>query len=136
MINFYIYDAATGRVLGVGAYDERGDGAASRTLVVGTINADTEYAPGGVKAPRPTFDLLTLALDKETILANGVDTATLSGVPVGTLAKVFKDQDTFPRAVTTVNDGALLLRVDTAGVYRIVLSNFPAQEHAFTVIAT
>lgn len=136
MINFYVYDSDTGRVLGTGSYDERGDGAANRALKIGVINADLEYAPGGVKTPRPTFNPLTLLLDKTAILANGVDAATISGVPAGTTVKVFKDSDAFPRGVAVVNDGTLVLRVDTAGVYRLVLENFPTQVTSFTVTAT
>lgn len=136
MIQFYVYDTATGRVLGTGSYDERGDGAAARAIVAGVINSATEYAPGGVKTARPTFNLVTLLLDKTAILADATDTATLTGVPVGTLIKVFKDAEAFPRSVVTVNDGTLLLRVDAAGVYRLQLSNFPTQDYAFTVAAT
>jgi hypothetical protein len=136
MLQFFIYDTATGRVLGVGTYDERGDGAAARGVAVGTINPDVEYAPGGVKTARPVFNLLTLLLDKTTLVANGVDMATISGIPNGTVVEVFKDQDVFPRGVATVTDGSLQLRVDAAGVYRIVLENFPTQSYAFQVVAT
>ena len=135
MINFYLYDSDSGRVLGTGTYDERGDGATNRAVKAGTINPDTEYAPGGVKTARPTFNLTTLLLDKQNIVANGVDQATISGVPAGTVVKVFKDEDKFPRGAATVNDGSVSLRVDTAGAYRIVLENFPTQVTSFTVLA-
>ena len=136
MINFYYYDTATGRVLATGSYNEIGDGAAARALASGIIDPVREYAPGGVRTARPTFNLATLLLDKSTILANGVDSATFTGVPAGTVAKVFKDQDTLPRGVTTVNDGTLVLRVDTAGVYHVLFMNFPTQDATFKVTAT
>lgn len=135
MLNFYLYETSTGRVLAVGAYDERGDGAAARSIGSGTINPATQYAPAGVVTARPAFNLATLLLDKQNIVANAVDTATVSGIPAGTIAKIYKDQDEFPRAIVTIADGTLLLRVDTAGVYLIVLSNFPTQQHTFKVVA-
>lgn len=136
MINFYVYDTANGRVLGVGSYDETGDGAAGRALGLGVINPATEYAPGGVKTARPTFNLSTLLLDKSTIIANATDAATISGIPVGTLAQVFKDPQTRPRAAGVISDGNIVLRVDTPGTYRVKLSGFPTQDHTFVVNAT
>lgn len=136
MINFYLYESSTGRVLATGSYDERGDGAAARSVAAGAINPATQYAPAGVVTARPTFNFATLLLDKQNIVANAVDTATVSGIPGGTIAKIYKDQDEFPRAIVTVSDGTLLLRVDTAGSYLIVLSNFPTQQHTFRVLAT
>lgn len=135
MLNFYLYETATGRVLATGNYDERGDGAAARTVASGVINAATQYAPAGVVTARPTFNLATLLLDTQAIVANAVDQATVSGIPAGTLAKIYKDQDQFPRAAVVIADGTLQLRADTAGRYLIRLSNFPTQEHTFVVVA-
>lgn len=136
MLNFYLYETSTGRVLGVGAYDERGDGAAARSVASGEINPATQYAPAGVVTARPTFNFATLVIDKQTIAANAIDAATVSGVPAGTIARIFKDQDRYPRAAGVINDGTLQLKVDTAGRYLIVLTNFPTQEHTFAVVAT
>ncbi len=136
MINFYLYETSSGRVLALGSYDERGDGAAARTVAGGVINPLTQYVPAGVVTARPTFNLATLLLDKQAILANAVDTATISGIPNGSIVKVYKDQDAFPRAILTIADGTLQLRVDTAGAYQIVISNFPTQQHTFNVVAT
>jgi len=135
MINLYIYDTGSGRVLGVGTYDERGDGAAARAIAVGSIVPALEYAPAGVKTARPTFNLATLLLDKPNIVANAVDSATVSGVPNGTTAKIYKDQEIFPRSVAVITDGSVVLRAEVAGVYRIVLENFPTQDTTFTVTA-
>lgn len=134
MLQLYLYDTSNGRVLAKGSYDERGDGAAARALVLGAIDASTEYAPAGVKTARPVFS--GLALDKAIIVANAVDGATLSGIPNGAVARIYKDGESTPRAAATVSDGSLLLKADTAGVYRIVLSNFPTQDASFTVTAT
>lgn len=136
MLTFYLYETSTGRVLALGAYDERADGAAARSVGVGVINPATQYAPAGVVTARPTFNFATLLLDKAAILANAVDAATVSGIPAGTVARIFKDQDQYPRAAGVINDGTLQLRVDTAGRYLIVLANFPTQEHTFSVVAT
>lgn len=134
MLQFYIYNSATGQVLARAFYDEIGDGAAARAVGTGIINPSTEYAPAGVKTARPVF--VNLALDKLVIAADGIDGATITNVPASTVVKVFKDQDKFPRGVVTVNDGSFVLKVDTAGTYRLVLSNFPTQDATFTVQAT
>jgi hypothetical protein len=134
MLNIYLYNTATGQVLATAGYDERGDGAAARTLVLGTINPLTEYAPAGVKTARPVFSP-ALTIDKFAITADAVDSATISNIPAGTVAKIFKDGDSVPRAAATVNDGSLVLQVDTAGQYKIVLSNFPRQDTTFIVVA-
>lgn len=135
MINFYYYDTATGRVLATGGYEERGDGAAARALGSGVIVPATEYAPGGVKTARPVF-APALAIDKLTILANAVDGATITNIPAGTTAKIYKDGDSLPRAAILINDGTLLLQADSAGSYQIVFSKFPTQDTTFTVSAT
>lgn len=135
MINFFYYDTATGRVLATGAYDDRGDGAAARAIGSGAINPATEYAPAGVKTARPVFNP-ALVLDKLLILADAADGATVTNIPAGTVAKIFKDTDSVPRGAIVVADGSLVLRADSAGSYQIVLSNFPTQEQVFTVLAT
>lgn len=135
MLPFYIYNTANGQVLGTGSYDERGDGATTRAVGAGVIVPATEYAPGGVRTARPVFNP-AIALDKSAIIANATDAATLSAIPSGSVVRVHKDQDQFPRAVMTITDGTLVLRVDTAGRYRITVSNFPTQDAVFTVTAT
>jgi len=135
MINFYYYDTGTGRVLATGSYEERGDGAAARALGSGVILPATEYAPGGVKTARPLF-APALAIDKLSILANVIDGATVINIPAGTVAKIYKDGDSLPRAAIVINDGSLLLQADSAGSYQVVFSNFPKQETTFTVTAT
>lgn len=134
MINFYYYDTATGRVLAIGGYEERGDGAPARALGSGVISPASEYAPGGVKTARPEFSP-ALAIDKLSITADAVDGATVTNIPAGTTAKVFKDGDSVPRAAILVNDGTLLLQADSAGSYQIVFSKFPTQDTTFTVVA-
>lgn len=134
MIPFYIYDTGNGRILALGSYDERGDGAAARAVAAGTINPTTEYAPGGVKTARPTVTSITL--NKTTIVGNGVDTCTFSGIPTGAQVAIYKDQDFLPRAVGVITDGTLVLTVDAVGSYAIVFSGFPVQEVRFTVTAT
>ena len=134
MIQFYIYDTANGRVLARGGYDESGDGAATRSIGMGPIDPSIQYVPAGVKTTRPLFT--NLSLDKTSILADTVDGATITNVPAGTVVKVFKDAEKFPRGVVTVADGTFVLKVDTAGVYRITLINFPNQDATFTVNAT
>jgi len=135
MINFYYYDTATGRVLAIGSYEERGDGAAARALGSGVISPASEYAPGGVKTARPVF-APALAINKLSITADAVDGATITNIPAGTVAKIYKDGDALPRAAIVVNDGSLLLQADSAGSYQLVFSNFPRQETTFTVQAT
>lgn len=135
MINFYYYDTANGRVLATGSYDERGDGAAARAVGSGLINPATEYAPGGVKTARPVFNPAP-TIDKLAIAADTIDGATIANIPAGTVAKIYKDQDALPRAAIVITDGSLVLKVDTAGLYQVQLTNFPAQDVTFTVRAS
>jgi len=135
MFNFYLYESTTGRVLATAAYDERGDGAAAGTRVIatGTIAALTEYAPGGVKTARP---VVAMAINKGTVIANGVDSVTITLIPVGAKVSIFKDQDQLARAIVTVNDGTLTATFDSPGLYTLFVASFPNVEVSFTVSAT
>ena len=135
MIPYFIYESATGRALAVIAYDERGDGATStRVLAAGAIDADTEYAPGGVKTSRPR--LTSMAADKQSVIGDGADAVTVSQIPSGATAAIFSDASSLPRAARVVNDGTLVVTFDAAGSYRIVVSLFPYVQVTFLVSAT
>lgn len=133
MLQLYVYETSTGRVLAQGFYDERGDGATARSIGLGSISPATEYVPAGVKTARP---VVAMAINKNTVIANGVDSVTITLIPVGSRVSIFKDQDQLARAVVTVSDGTLVATFDTTGVYTLVIALFPNVEVSFTVTAT
>lgn len=135
MFNFYLYESTTGRVLATAIYNNEGDGAAAgtRIIAVGEIKPSTEYAPGGVKTQRP---VVAMAINKSTVVANGVDSVTITLIPVGAKVSIFKDQDALARAIVTVNDGTLIATFDTPGLYTLFITLFPNVDVLFTVTAT
>lgn len=140
MIPFYLYESTTGRVLAIATYDERGDGAAAgtRQLAAGAIEPLTEYAPSGVKTPRPrvTLAISPLVAGETIVVGNSVDTATITLIPAGSLALVYKGNENFATAAIVVNDGTLTLTFDAAGTYRILIRKFPNVDNSFQVKAT
>lgn len=135
MLPLYIYETSTGRVLAAGTYDERGDAAASaRVLAFGAIDPATEYAPAGVKTARPR--VTTMLINKQSVLANGADSVSITVIPVGSKVSVFKDAEDFARAIVTVNDGTLVATFEAAGNYRILVRLFPNVDVTFLVSAT
>lgn len=88
---FVVYDTATGLIKAVGrAMDAKGGVSTAwaqtrgtdAVLVGQTADPETQYVDpsSGTLRERPA---LTLTVDKTTITADGVDTATISGVPAG-----------------------------------------------------
>lgn len=71
----------------------------------------------------------TFAFDKETISADGVDTAAISGLPAHTLV-------TWPDGeVTEINDGLLEFAVDLAGSYAFIIDAVQYTKQEVTIEA-
>ncbi len=83
------------------------------------------YVVNGEVVPRPEFPG---TLDKTTIVANGTDTATLSGLPVPCVVRL--DIQTF-----TVEDGSLEITSDMVATYNINVEHWPFKDWAGTVEA-
>jgi len=66
-------------------------------------------------------------LDKPTVVADGLDVATVSGLPIPCGVEVL---DGVQVVEAVVDDGSLEITFDTPGTYRIILHSAPAYEHA------
>jgi hypothetical protein len=127
---FAIYDD-TGAILQVGHYDE-----ATWNLILSTDNpypgqhlialeamadltfAQRNYVTGGVVTPKQE---MSAAADKTTIAADGVEVATITGLPIPcnvTVAGLISGQ-------VTVLDGTLELTFDHPGDFQVTATSDP-----------
>lgn len=96
-------------------------------------NDSDSYITGSPAAvtDRPTP---SCTIDKTSIAANGADTATLSGIPVGASVRVTDGNGTTDY---TVNDGVLEITADAPGtITATVTAAFPYKPLTVTVNAT
>jgi hypothetical protein len=137
IFNYTQYQVSNGQITGSLMYSGE-PGSANANVpgdiasVAGAYNGNTTYiatTSGGTPTPtaRPAMGI---TLDKTTIIANGTDTATFSGVPSG--ASVVIDGG----AAETITDGTLELSTATAGTYTFAFTNFPMLPMNFEIIAT
>lgn len=70
-------------------------------------------------------------LDKTSIIADGVDAATLSGLPNPSTVTLLNDY-----TETIVTDGTLVFTADVPGKYRLKVDAFPYLDTEFTIDAT
>ena len=71
----------------------------------------------------------TFSFDQPTFVADGIDTATISGVPAYTLV-------TWPDGeVTEINDGLLEFTVDLAGIYTFTIDSVQHLKQEVTIEA-
>ena len=112
---FTVYDAATGEILRTGfAVEEDAMLQASgpgEAVVLETLDAATQYLPGGVVSSRPVR-----AFSKTTIVADGIDVAVLE----------------IPGPFTVIIDGAAYAVEDSLEIashmpatYRVEVDHFP-----------
>lgn len=134
MIEFYLYDSDSGRVLATGQYDELGDGALARSLKGGHIDPATQYAPGGVITARAPAS--TIALDKTTVAADGIDKVRVSNVPNPSTVFVALVGDAVSRATRRVTDGFAEITFPAVGQWRIDVKSFPVMDTSYYVNAT
>lgn len=89
-VPYIVYDLATGIIKRVGraldgaggAPTARSQAAAGEGVIVGVADPETNYVDPATKEIRAR-PLLALSVDRTTIAADGVDKATISGVPAG-----------------------------------------------------
>lgn len=132
MKNFIIHDAL-GQILRTGSCpdsmvaDQLQPG---ETAIEGTANDATQYISGGIVTNKPAIGC---TIDKTTMLANGVEVATISGLPNPTQARIVGGGS---NQQVTVTDGALELTFDLTGVYKVTLTaiNKLPQEYSINAI--
>lgn len=131
MPSYAIYDVATGRIRQVTTCDAEfldiqpiGPGQSAREVSEDVNNAD-DYMEGGFPVPRPT-----LAFDKTTIVANGVDEAVLANLPNPTTVLV-------DGAEHVVTDGTFELSAIMPATYVVEVPDpFPYLSYRAEVVAT
>ena len=130
-MQFSVYDA-TGRVVG------RFGQSVFTTFITdnvpaggGYISEDIDereyYISAGVKTLRPTT---SVSIDKTAIQANGLDAATITGVPTGWTY-------TISTGATGTTDGtAISVTAIEPGSYTIRFTNWPYRDIEYTINAT
>jgi hypothetical protein len=135
---YTIYQSVSGKITGWSDNPEApsiGDFGPHRSFlpVDSRPNEEAHYITGSppTVTARPT---LSCTLDKSTITANGLDTATLSGIPSGAAVSVTDQNGT---TTYTVNDGTLEITADEPGTITITVTPaFPYQPLTVTVTAS
>lgn len=133
-----VYNPATGELTGVlqdhsETVDTSDYPGQAVVILAGRQRANrfSHYVTEGVVTARPVPGC---TLDKPTIDDDGIDTATLSGIPTGALVSVTDQNGT---TTYTINDGTLEVTADEPGVIDItVTAAFPYQPLTVTVTAS
>jgi len=132
---FIVYEDTTGKIIRRGkCHPDAVSAQASETgesslETLGLIDADTNYVSSSVVTSRASNPA---TLSGSTIIANGVDTLTLSNIPNPTTVKI-----TGPiSSEVEVTDGTLDITVDEPGAYTLFLDSFPTQDKELSFDAT
>lgn len=132
MKKFIVYRTATGEILRTGSAPDDMiaiQAIAGETVIEGTANDITQYIAAGVVTNKPPMGC---TIDKTTMIANGVEVATISGVPNPTTARVSGPAS----STATVTDGTLQLTFDLPGTYKVALTSLNKLPQEFTINAT
>ena len=132
MKNVCYVEASTGKILGNATVSDdmynNFPPSITKLRIDGTYPSESFYYDLGTAAMVAKGEMAT-SLDKTTITADGVDYATISGIPVGTLASI-------PGTLAqTVNDGALEVSSDFAKSLVVRLQHLEWKDKLYTVEA-
>jgi len=130
---YTIYKTDTGRVVKIHIGVESGlanNVNADEGHYEGEFDAASTYFPDGEPVLRPDNPA---QLDKTSIVADGVDVATLSGVPVGAVVTL-SAVGVLERV--TVDDGVLEITAELPGDYTVSIDTFPAKSKELSFVAT
>lgn len=100
----------------------------NQTLIEAVADPQNDYVDVATETVMAK-QALALALDKDTIVADGIDQAVLSGLPVPFDVEV-------NGAIVTVSDGTLEISTTDAGVHRICVGSAAYHQQRFKVYAT
>lgn len=127
MKRYVLFDPATGRITQSGICDDAAFAVLQNAIEVsGPVDDSMWYVVAGALAPRQPFPG---AWDRTTIVANGSDVATLSGVPAGLQMRVAAD-------VLVINDGILEVSAALVGRYTVEILDPRYQEQEWRIEAT
>lgn len=96
-----------------------------------SVDVRTHYISGSDVLVRPSF---SLALSKSTIIANGTDKATLTGVPSG--ATVTMDRIGGGSRSAVADGTTVEIAASLPGSYVLTVSKWPYRDEVFTLAAT
>lgn len=136
------YKTATGRItmnLSVNDIDIAVNTAGDETAALGTYDNDLYYFIDG-SPPLPTLKTVnTVALDKTTIVGDGVDGATFSTVPNPSTVKLLtsKIQGRPIEQSISVTDGTLTITAQSKGTINIIVdSGLMITQQTFSIKVT
>jgi hypothetical protein len=123
-VHYVVHDAA-GKIVNAGHCQDHM--VAAQALAPGDVGMETDapydgrlyYVVASAIVARPAF---SLAFDKTSLIANGTDTATLTGLPAG--SKVGSHP---------VNDGVFTFASFVPGSYSFAIEAFPMQPGSLTL---
>ena len=136
---FVVFDLASGRIKRTGVAMDAGGGAsaaasqaeAGEGVLVGvTANPMTQYVDTSSNSvvARPS---LILSIDKTTIVADGVDTATITGIPANATFAIPSR-----KLSGVISDGVLEVTSNVAGAFDVIVELFPFRVWKATIVAT
>jgi len=127
------YNSGTGEIEGIISCSDSALSAnvSGRSYVNGGYDAETYYISGTTPTLRPSF---SLALSKNTIIANGTDNANLTGVPSGAVVTMERSGG---GSISVTADGTTVeITATMPGNYLVTVSKWPYRDEVFTVAAT
>lgn len=137
MIDYCVYDPATGRVLRSGRcwYDDLSlQAGAGEAVIAEAANDTAQYVMGGVVVARPGFPA---TWDKSTIAANGIDKARLSILPNPSIISINAPVNMGIASVPdqTVTDGVFEISATVIGGYDVTATAWPYLDFKVTINA-
>lgn len=139
-ILFAVYDLTTGRILRAGGcqedtFDDQADPMENEGVVVSPsdeVSETTHYVD--LSGPEPeVVERPVLTFDKYEIVANGIDTATMTGLPSPVTVIVDEEEDDG----YVVTGGVLEVDALVPATYTILIDDpFPAQSFEGEIVAT
>lgn len=127
-MNYIVYENLTGKITKTGRCPvdmvalQAGDG---RTVIEGTANDLTEYVVAGAVTPKPAMPVV---IDKTEVTADGVDTATMTGLPDPCTLRVQGENH-------LVEGGEAEVSFDLSGQYVVKIVAFPYLDFEVTINA-
>lgn len=131
MSKFAIYDTSSGVILKISSVNEidlplQIDVDQASLPITGDETDLGYYVVLGspdVLTQRPVHNI---SLDQNAIISDGVDTATFSGIEVGTVVLIISAGSV---NTLTINDGTLEITVEQFGEYEVIFNLFPHLEY-------